>query len=135
MEHELSALYTKLVRFKKGILFLLIGIMTVMSVHVRAEERSMEMDFVVLFHQDLYNIDTTYRSNAEQVNAILDMIDSIYRDSTIQLKQIEIQAFASPDGLLHKNMILSNNRAKSVRNYILANTPPQLAFWYPIRAI
>lgn len=95
-----------------------------MSVHVRAEERSMEMDFVVLFHQDLYNIDTTYRSNAEQVNAILDMIDSIYRDSTIQLKQIEIQAFASPDGLLHKNMILSNNRAKSVRNYILANTPP-----------
>lgn len=98
--------------------------MTVMSVHVRAEERSMEMDFVVLFHQDLYNIDTTYRSNAEQVNAILDMIDSIYRDSTIQLKQIEIQAFASPDGLLHKNMILSNNRAKSVRNYILANTPP-----------
>ena len=113
---------------KKGILFLLIGIMTVMSVHVRAQERSMEMDFVVLFHQDLYNIDTTYRSNAEQVNAILDMIDSIYRDSTIQLKQIEIQAFASPDGLLHKNMILSNNRAKSVRNYILANTPPQLAF-------
>lgn len=98
--------------------------MTVMSVHVRAQERSMEMDFVVLFHQDLYNIDTTYRSNAEQVNAILDMIDSIYRDSTIQLKQIEIQAFASPDGLLHKNMILSNNRAKSVRNYILANTPP-----------
>lgn len=128
MEHELSALYTIVVSKKKGILFLLIGIMTVMSVHVRAEERSMEMDFVVLFHQDLYNIDTTYRSNAEQVNAILDMIDSIYRDSTIQLKQIEIQAFASPDGLLHKNMILSNNRAKSVRNYILANTPPQLAF-------
>lgn len=93
-----------------------------MSVHVRAQERSMEMDFVVLFHQDLYNIDTTYRSNAEQVNAILDMIDSVYRDSTIQLKQIEIQAFASPDGLLHKNMILSNNRAKSVRDYILANT-------------
>lgn len=99
-----------------------------MPARLRAEEHSMEMDFTVLFHQDLYNIDTTYRSNAEQVNAILDMIDSIYRDSTIQLKQIEIRAFASPDGLLRKNMILSNNRAKSLRNYILANTPPQLAF-------
>ena len=98
--------------------------MMIISVRLHAKEHSMEMDFTVLFHQDLYNIDTTYRSNAEQVNAILDMIDSIYRDSTIQLKQIEIRAFASPDGLLHKNMILSNNRAKSLRNYILANTPP-----------
>ena len=113
-----------MVRSKKGILFLLIGIMMVISVRLHAKEHSMEMNFNVLFHQDLYNIDTTYRSNAEQVNAILDMIDSIYRDSTIQLKQIEIRAFASPDGLLHKNMILSNNRAKSLRNYILANTPP-----------
>lgn len=116
-----------MVRSKKGILFLLIGIMMIISVRLHAKEHSMEMDFTVLFHQDLYNIDTTYRSNAEQVNAILDMIDSIYRDSTIQLKQIEIRAFASPDGLLHKNMILSNNRAKSLRNYILANTPPQPA--------
>ncbi len=97
--------------------------MMIISVRLHAKEHSMEMDFTVLFHQDLYNIDTTYRSNAEQVNAILDMIDSIYRDSTIQLKQIEIRAFASPDGLLHKNMILSNNRAKSLRNYILANAP------------
>jgi hypothetical protein len=32
-------------------------------------------------------------------------------------------------------MILSNNRAKSLKKFIIANTPPQLAFWYPIRAI
>lgn len=95
-----------------------------------AEEHSMEMDFFVLFHQDLYNIDTTYRSNAEQVNAILDMLDRIYHDSTFHLKQIDIHAFASPDGWLHKNMILSNNRAKSLQNYILANTPP---VGFPIR--
>lgn len=100
----------------------------IMSVRVRAEEHSMETNFFVLFHQDLYNIDTTYRTNAEQVNGILDMLDRIYRDSTFHLKQIDIHAFASPDGLLHKNMILSNNRAKSLRNYIIANTPPQLAF-------
>ena len=113
-----------MVRSKNGILFLLIGIMMIISVCLRAEEHSMEMDFFVLFHQDLYNIDTTYRSNAEQVNAILDMLDHIYHDSTFQLKQIDIQAFASPDGWLHKNMILSNNRAKSLQSYILANTHP-----------
>ena len=117
---------TIVVRSKKGILFLLIGIMMIMPVRLRAEEHSMEMGFFVLFHQDLYNIDTTYRSNAEQVNAILDMLNHIYHDSTFQLKRIDIQAFASPDGWLHKNMILSNNRAKSLQNYIIANTP-QLA--------
>ena len=95
-----------------------------MSVRVCAEEQRMEMEFVVLFHQDLYNIDTTYRSNAEQVNAILDMLDRIYLDSAFLLKEIEIRAFASPDGWLHKNMILSNNRAKSLKKFILANTPP-----------
>ncbi len=97
----------------------------IMSVRVCAEEQRMEMEFVVLFHQDLYNIDTTYRSNAEQVNAILDMLDRIYLDSAFLLKEIEIRAFASPDGWLHKNMILSNNRAKSLKKFILANTPPQ----------
>ena len=95
-----------------------------MPVRLCAKEQSMEMDFFVQFHQDLYNIDTTYRSNAEQVNAILDMLDRIHRDSTFRLKQIEIYAFASPDGVLQKNMVLSKNRAKSLRNYIIANTHP-----------
>ena len=113
---------------KKGILYLLIGIMMIMSVGVRAEEHNMDTDFFVLFHQDLYNIDTTYRSNAEQVDAILDMLDRIYQDSTFHLKGIDIHAFASPDGWLHKNMILSNNRAKSLQSYILANTPPPIGF-------
>lgn len=75
----------------------------------------------VYFRQDKIRLDPDFRDNGRRLSEITQRFDSLQSDSTNNLRSILIVSGASPEGPLHRNRYLSDNRAKVVYDYLIAN--------------
>ena len=72
------------------------------------------LDFVV----DKTDIRPDYRNNPRELERIRQLVGDVYNDKDVTIRHIEITGYASPEGSLAHNKVLSENRAKSLCKYI-----------------
>ncbi|HJC76117.1 MAG TPA: hypothetical protein H9929_01240 [Candidatus Alistipes excrementavium] len=61
---------------------------------------------------------TNFDGNPSEIQGLTDFINSMDRDSLMQVKSVTITGYASPDGPLALNERLAKNRAQSLKNYV-----------------
>ncbi len=72
------------------------------------------LDFVV----NKTDIRPDYMNNPRELAKIRAMIDELKNDRNIEVKQLDIIGYASPEGTLASNKRLSEGRAMALRNYL-----------------
>lgn len=72
------------------------------------------LDFVV----NKTDIRPDYMNNPRELAKIRAMIDELNNDRNIEVKQLDIIGYASPEGTLASNKRLSEGRAMALRNYL-----------------
>ncbi len=81
---------------------------------VRAEKGEAYLSFVV----NKSNILADFRENATELKKITSTIDLVKNDKNVEITDIDIHGFASPDGSYANNKRLANERAAALRNYV-----------------
>lgn len=81
---------------------------------VRAETRTARLQF----RQDSYNILPDYKDNRAELDAVSNSVGLVKKNSDVKITGIYITGYASPEGSEAYNMILSENRAKALADYI-----------------
>lgn len=81
---------------------------------VRAEKGEAYLSFVV----NKSNILANFRENATELKKITSTIDLVKNDKNVEITDIDIHGFASPDGSYANNKRLANERAAALRNYV-----------------
>lgn len=84
------------------------------------ESTAVAREFPVFFRWDNPHYDRTYLDNADIEKELLSFIDSLGTD---KIELIEIKAFASPEGSIHRNKQLSQLRSAELKWLILKNYP------------
>ena len=87
-------------------------------VKVRQESHSAYINFWV----DRYDIRENYRNNAAELAGILESISKVDDDKDLTITSISIEGWASPEATEQHNKILSENRAKSLADYLSRKT-------------
>ena len=87
-------------------------------IKVRHESHSAYINFWV----DRYDIRENYRNNATELAGILESISKVDDDKDLTITSISIEGWASPEATEQHNKILSENRAKSLADYIARKT-------------
>lgn len=75
-------------------------------------------EFQIHFRFDRADVDTTFKDNQRSTREMIHVLNS---SSTID--SITIRAWASPDGGVRRNRILSKERAVKTKEFLLSNTP------------
>lgn len=83
-------------------------------VKVRAEARTARLQF----RQDSYKIRSAYKGNRAELDTISNSIELVKKNTDLKIIGIYITGYASPEGSEAYNMILSENRAKALADYI-----------------
>ena len=81
---------------------------------VRAEKGEAYLSFVV----NKSNILANFRENATELKKITSTIDLVKNDKNVEITDIDIHGFASPDGSYANNKRLANERAAALRKYV-----------------
>ena len=81
---------------------------------VRAEKGEAYLSFVV----NKSNILADFRENAAELQKITSTIDLVKNDKNVEITDIDIHGYASPDGSYANNKRLANERAAALRNYV-----------------
>ena len=81
---------------------------------VRAEKGEAYLSFVVNKSYILAN----FRENATELKKITSTIDLVKNDKNVEITDIDIHGFASPDGSYANNKRLANERAAALRKYV-----------------
>lgn len=87
-------------------------------IKVRNESHSAYINFWV----DRYEILENYKNNATELAGILESIEKVDSDKDLTITSITIEGWASPEATEQHNAVLSNNRAKSLANYVSKKT-------------
>lgn len=87
-------------------------------VKVRNESHSAYINFWV----DRYDIRENYRNNATELAGIIESISKVDDDDDLTITSITIEGWASPEATEQHNKVLSNNRAKSLADYVSKKT-------------
>lgn len=87
-------------------------------IKVRNESHSAYINFWV----DRYDIRENYRNNAVELAGILESIAKVDDDKDLTITSITIEGWASPEATEIHNKVLSENRAKSLANYLSKKT-------------
>lgn len=88
------------------------------SCSVWTQERSFVSD--VLFSQGRGTIEVAFQNNRESLDSLNTLLNAIKNDTTLLLSSIEIQTFASPEGSIRANALLSQKRCNAMERYIRA---------------
>lgn len=80
----------------------------------REEKGSAYIDFIV----NRYNIDPDYMNNRQEINKILSTINLVKDDRNVEITNIDIHGYASPEGAYSHNAFLAEERTKSLTNYV-----------------
>lgn len=75
----------------------------------------------IYFHRAMYNIDLNYESNGRTLSTFVTQFRKIYGYEPSGFDFIMIRTGCSPEGGIGYNEQLSFNRAKSIRDYLVAN--------------
>ena len=81
---------------------------------IRHAKGSAYVDYVV----NRTEINPNYRDNKAEINKILSTIDLVRKDKNVEITDIEIHGFASPEGNYEHNKFLAETRAKSLTDYV-----------------
>lgn len=84
------------------------------AIKVRAEKGEAYLSFVVNKSYILAN----FRENATELKKITSTIDLVKNDKNVEITDIDIHGFASPDGSYANNKRLANERAAALRKYV-----------------
>lgn len=74
------------------------------------------LDFVV----NQWQIRPEYMNNPAELRKITDLVLDVKNDPAIEVKRISVEGYASPEGKIANNQMLSENRAKSLVEFLLA---------------
>lgn len=85
------------------------------------KERSLEVSTYLIFNVSKWDILPTLAGNQKELNKIDAAMAEVMEDNDAVINSISINGYASPEGNLGKNQMLSDNRAKALANYIEAN--------------
>lgn len=72
------------------------------------------LDFVV----NQWQIRPEYMNNPTELRKIADLVLEVKNDPTIEVKSISVEGYASPEGKIANNQMLSENRAKSLVEFL-----------------
>lgn len=72
----------------------------------------------VYFNLDKFDVVPSLRDNEANLKYLIRLLDNIEQDDSYQLISIEIDGNCSPEAGVAYNIILSQNRAASIKNYI-----------------
>ncbi len=90
---------------------------------VRHEEvHSLQGSAYVSFPVNRSEVQPDFRNNAVELERLRHTIDSVSRDTAIQILRIEIKGFASPEGSYANNDRLARERTSSLTRYIIEQT-------------
>lgn len=87
------------------------------TVKARSEQCEAYLDFPV----NRYEIRAEFMNNREELTRIHAMFDKIQGDKDLTINGIAIEGFASPEGPLKANELLSRKRAEALKTYLTAN--------------
>lgn len=76
----------------------------------------------ILFEVDSYVVDESFEGNKEMLKEIVEGLSTMKNNPQYELLGIRIFGYASPDGAMDYNMKLSENRARAIKEYIIAKT-------------
>ena len=68
------------------------------------------------------DVKPAFRNNEYELNRLRHTIDSVSNDTTIEILQIQIKGFASPEGTFASNDRLARERTSSLTRYIIEHT-------------
>ena len=114
-EHKKAMKMQSGVRFKH--VMLVIGMMLFGWVHTSAQG-VMHDTTRVHFQQSVFLVDTLYLIEGEPLPTFVERNKERFNDTTFVLKNIQVVGAASPEGSLHFNRTLAQQRALSVATYL-----------------
>lgn len=86
-----------------------------------AQQTSTDTVCVRLYFQRGYSsLDTAFRDNGRRVEAFVQRVEGLRKDSTLPLRRIRIEAGASPEGSTAANRQLAAHRAEHIRTCLAA---------------
>ncbi len=85
------------------------------SIKVREEKGSAYLCFVV----DKWDIRPDYMSNPTELQKIHNSVNVVKNDSDVTIRKMTIEGYASPEGGYAHNIMLSDNRTKALKDYLL----------------
>ena len=81
---------------------------------VRHEKGSASVDFIV----NRFEIHPDYHNNRAEINKIISTIDLVKQDSNVEITDINIHGYASPEGSYEHNAYLAENRTRALTEYV-----------------
>lgn len=113
---------------RKAISVAILALVSVLSLQVKGqnlynglddgENASIVENFAIWYRVDSTSIDPTYLDNKRQMEHILH-----YLDNSPRIDSITIYAWSSPEGQYYRNRILSKERAKAAKAFLLRHSP------------
>ena len=76
----------------------------------------------VYFRQAIYKLDPEFRGNGERLHRFALGVDALLANPEVQVHAVVVETGASPEGGVVYNDGLADNRAKSIRRWLLDNT-------------
>lgn len=86
------------------------------------EVHNLQGSAYVSFPVSKTEVEPDFRNNAAELERLRHTIDSVSRDTSIQILRIQIKGFASPEGPYANNDRLSRERTSSLTRYIIEHT-------------
>lgn len=83
------------------------------------EEAEAQRGISIRFSVSSTEIDPEFSENSRYLSEIMDAIRMIKEDSWTELETIDIVGYASPEGDVQKNLVLSRERAEALKRYIM----------------
>lgn len=82
------------------------------------KERHIDKKAYIDFPVDKITLYPEYRRNPAQLDSIINTINVVKNDRNVEIKEINIHGFASPESPYKHNDYLAENRAKTLKEYV-----------------
>lgn len=86
------------------------------------KQRSKAATAHISFLRDKSDIRPDYRSNRAELDSIMNSVNAVKNNPDLEIVSITIDGYASPEGTVQHNMELSQNRSKSLMEYVIRHT-------------
>lgn len=88
--------------------------------YIQAVGDNLHSDYTIRFRLNESVVDTSYCGNAKAISSIVNLIDSINRNSRLRLRQVTVTGSTSPEGPTSFNKQLAGKRISSAMNIVHA---------------
>lgn len=82
------------------------------------KQRSETYDAYLNFVVNRYELLRNFKNNAEVLDEVNEIVTEIRTDPNLEVNELKVIGYASPEGNINSNLVLSRNRALSFVNYL-----------------